>query len=61
VHENTLHPWIGTYHRAECREPQVHDEHLYEEAQRWRKDNARFKEEREVFKKAAAYFAQQLP
>ena len=61
VNENTLHTWIGTYHRAERQEPQVHAEHLYEELKRLRKENARLKEEREILKKAAAYFAQQLP
>jgi transposase-like protein len=25
VNENTLHTWIGKYHRAERQEPQVHD------------------------------------
>jgi transposase len=40
---------------------QVNDEHLYEELKRLRKENARLKEERDILKKAAAYFAQQLP
>jgi transposase len=61
VNENTLHTWIGTYHRAERQEQQVHDEHLYEELKRLRKDNARLKEERDSLKKAAASCAQQLP
>jgi transposase len=61
VNENTLHTWIGKYHRAERQEQQVHDEHLYDELKRLRKDNARLKEERDILKKAAAYFAQQLP
>ena len=61
VNENTLHTWIGKYHRAEHKEKEVQDEHLYEEVKRLRKDNARLKEEREILKKAAAYFAQQLP
>jgi transposase len=61
VNENTLHTWIGKYHRVERREQQVQDEHLYEELKRLRKENARLKEEREILKKAAAYFAQQLP
>jgi transposase len=61
VNENTLHTWSGKYHRAARQEPQVHDEHLYEELKRLRKENARLKEEREILKKAAAYFAQQLP
>jgi transposase len=61
VNENTLHTWIGKYHRAERHEQQVHDEHLYDELKRLRKENTRLKEEREILKKAAAYFAQQLP
>ena len=61
VNENTLHTWIGKYHRAERQEKEVNDEHLYEELKRLRKENARVKEERDILKKAAAYFAQQLP
>ena len=61
VNENTLHTWIGKYHRVEHQEKQVHDEHVYEELKRLRKENARLKEERESLKKAAAYFAPQLP
>jgi transposase len=61
VNENTLHTWIGKYHRVACQEQQVNDAHLYEELKRLRKENARLKEERDILKKAAAYFAQQLP
>ena len=61
VNENTLHTWLGKYHRVERQEKEVHDEHLYEELKRLRKENARLKEERDILKKAAAYFAQQLP
>ena len=61
VHENTLHTWMGKYHRAERQEQQVNDAHLYEELKRLRKENTRVKEERDILKKAAAYFAQQLP
>jgi transposase len=61
INENTLHTWIGKYHRVERQEKKVHNEHLYEELKRLRKENARLKEEREILKKAAAYFAQQLP
>jgi hypothetical protein len=28
VNENTLHTWIGKYHRAERQEQVVNDEHL---------------------------------
>jgi transposase len=55
VNENTLHTWIGKYHRVERQEQQVQDEHLYEELKRLRKENVRLKEEREILKKAAAY------
>ena len=61
VNENTLHTWIGKYHRTERQEKEVHDEHLYEELKRLRKENARLQEERDIVKKAAASFAQQLP
>ena len=61
VNENTLHTWIGKYHRAERQEKEVNDAHLYDELKRLRKENARLKEERDILKKAAAYFAQQLP
>ena len=61
VNENTLHTWIGKYHRTARQDKQVNDEHLYEELKRLRKENTRLKEERDILKKAAAYFAQQLP
>ena len=61
VNENTLHTWIGKYHRAVRQEQQTQDEHIYEEVKRLRKENARLKEARDILKKAAAYFAQQLP
>jgi len=48
------HTWIGQYHRVERQAKQVNDAHLYEERKRLRKDNARFKEERDSVKKAAA-------
>ena len=56
-HENTLHTWIGKYHRTARQEKEANDEHLCEEVKRLRKENVRLKEEREIVKKAAAYFA----
>jgi transposase len=41
VNANTLHTWSGKYHRAARQEKHVNDEHLYEELQRLRKENAR--------------------
>ena len=61
VHENTLHPWIGQYHRTERQEKEVQDEHLYEELKRLRKENTRFQEERDLLTKAAASFAPPRP
>ena len=61
VNETTLHTWIGKYHRVERQEQQTQGEHIYEEVKRLRKENARLKEERDILKKAAAYFAQHLP
>src|SRR5262245_11099601 len=52
MHEHTLPTWIGTYHRAERQEKEVHDAHLYEKLTRLRKDNARLQEERDIFKMA---------
>jgi transposase len=45
--DNTLHTWIGNYHRTERQEKEGNDEHLYEELQRLRKENTRLKEERD--------------
>ena len=61
VNANTLHTWIGKYHRAERQEKEVNDAHLYDELKRLRKENARLQEERDIVKKAAASFAHQLP
>src|SRR5215470_680138 len=61
VNENTLHTWIGKYHRVERPAKQVNDEHVYEELKRLHKENARLKEERDILKETAASFAQQLP
>ena len=61
VNENTLHTWIGNYHRAERQEKAVNDAHLYAALKRLRKENAHLQEERGILKKAAAYLAHQLP
>ena len=61
VNENTLHTWIGKYHRSARQEKEVQDEHFYEELKRLRKENARLQEERDILQKAAAYGAPQLP
>ena len=60
VNKNTLHTWISHYHRRQKpKAGQVEEEHLYDELRRLRKENKRLKEEREILKKAAAYFAKE--
>ncbi len=61
VNPNTLHGWISKYTKTNPSQPTVTrtDEHLYDELKQLKKDNARLKEERDILKKAAAYFAQE--
>ena len=58
VNKNTLHTWISKYHRPQ-KAGGVEEEHLYDELKRLRKDNKRLTEERDILKKAAAYFAKE--
>lgn len=58
VNENTLYTWIKKYSRPTEDGSSRSDEHLYEELKRLKKENCRLKEERDLLKKAAAYFAQ---
>lgn len=60
INENTLHTWIGKYTRPlETNKSVRTDDHLYEELKRLKKENARLLEERDLLKKAAAYFARE--
>jgi transposase len=60
INENTLHTWIDKYKRPlEANRAVRTDEHLYEELKRLKKENARLTEERDLLKKAAAYFARE--
>lgn len=58
VNANTLYTWVTKYHQAD---PSINkgsgEKHPYEELKRLRKENVRLKEERDILKKAAAYFA----
>jgi len=58
VNVNTLHTWTKKY-RHQGREPsrQIDDLHLYDQLKVLKKDNLRLREERDILKKAAAYFA----
>lgn len=62
VNENTLHTWIGKYHKdgdTQEKKLEMSQEHLYDELKRLKKENAQLKEEKEILKKAAAYFAKE--
>lgn len=58
INVNTLHTWISKYTRPTEGDKTIRtDDHLYEELKRLKKENARLTEERDLLKKAAAYFA----
>jgi len=58
VNPNTLYTWITKYRQQENPFSKVAGgEHPHDELQRLRRENARLKEERDILKKAAAYFA----
>ena len=59
INENTLHTWISKYSKPVEGKKARTDDHLYEELKRLKKENARLKEERDILKKAAAYFAKE--
>lgn len=60
VNKNTLHTWVNKYQGPQkSKSGQVNDEHLYDELKRLRKENKRLSEERDILKKAAAYFAKE--
>ena len=60
VNQNTLHTWISKYHGPQRQKVgQVEEAHLYDELKRLRKENRRLTEERDILKKAAAYFAKE--
>ncbi len=61
IKESSLYNWIS---QAKSDAPTVADEHgnkanLIEELNRLRKENIRLKEEREILKKATAFFAKE--
>ena len=59
VSGSTLHTWMHNYTKPVPGQASRTDDHLYEELKRLKKENARLKEEREILKKAAAYFAKE--
>ncbi len=60
INESTLHTWISKYSQPVASAKVVRtDEHLYDELKRLKKEVAQLTEERNLLKKAAAYFAKQ--
>ena len=57
IHRRTLYGWIRDYQQGEKARRNVNAEPIFDEVKRLRKENARLKEERDILKKAAAYFA----
>lgn len=57
INENTLHTWVSKFHSGGSQPQRVNAEPVYDELKRLKKENARLKEERDILKKAAAYFA----
>jgi len=58
VNANTLYTWITKYHPSGSSTNKGSEEaHPHDELKRLRRENARLKEERDILKKAAAYFA----
>ncbi len=58
VNPNTLYTWIKKYRKQQPSTKKVAgEEHLYDELTRLRRENNKLKEERDILKKAAAYFA----
>lgn len=58
ITKTTLYTWVDKYSRP--KEAMIKaDEHLYDELKRLKKDLARITQERDLLKKAAAYFARE--
>lgn len=58
VHVSTLHGWVKKYHpNSVCSTSVTEDESILAELKRLKKENQRLKQERDILKKAAAYFA----
>jgi transposase len=58
VSKTNLYSWVDKYSRPKEVMPRT-DEHLYDELKRLKKDLAKVTQERDLLKKATAYFARE--
>ena len=56
---NTLHTWIGKYSKPKEIAERT-DEHIYDKNKRLKKELVRVTQERDLLKKATAYFAREI-
>lgn len=59
VNVNTLHTWISKYSGAKAANMESVDNKLHDELKRLKKENYQLTQERDILKKAAAYFAKE--
>jgi transposase len=61
VNENTLHTWISKYSKPTVAQVKTRsDAHIYDENKRLKKELAKVTQERDLLKKATAYFAREI-
>lgn len=60
VNVNTLHTWIHKYSKLAKTATTRTDEHIYDEVKRLKKELAKVTQERDLLKKATAYFAREI-
>ena len=61
IHASTLHGWIAKYYpKSSQAMPAPPQDPSLEELKKLKKENARLREERDILKKAAAYFAGEI-
>ena len=58
IHPVTLHSWIKKFYPNKSTQP-ISQDLLQEENHQLKRENARLKQERDILKKAAAYFARE--
>ena len=59
VNPNTIHTWINKYSKPKTTVERT-DEHIYDQVKRLKKELVRVTQERDLLKKATAYFAKEI-